>query len=77
MAEAKKKKKKVKTTEMVSLKMNDKLKSRLQEKMLERNEDVILDYLEQINVYRDEIKKLVRKINKMTGSNYFANGDSE
>lgn len=52
------------------LKLDKSLESRLKERVEGRKEELILDLLEQIEIHKVEIKKLVAKINKISSESY-------
>ena len=50
---------------------------RLEKKLLERNEDIILDYLEEIEQHQRIINQLVEKINNLSNISYLKNANTQ
>lgn len=70
MAKSKKETSIQKIDAMPTLKLSKEVSKRLKTKLLDRNEDLILDYLEQIEVHKREIAKLIQKVNELTDNTY-------
>ena len=59
-----------------SLNLSPELKARLQDRFMDRNEDLLLDILEQIEMHKREIVKLTKQANKISEQGY-VNADQD
>lgn len=60
----------------LNINVSDRLKNKLRKRLEDRNEDLILDKLEQIQMHKTAIKKLTAEINQLTDVSYFEDKDA-
>lgn len=61
----------------LTLHLPAKLKEKLIAKRYERNEDLILDKIEELELLRNQMKKTVREINSLAGYDMFEENESD